>query len=130
MPTPSLALIYLYGATRSCRIDAIQTPRKITMKDNSDRPITTHDPHPEGRRRSTVDLEIRAELGNQLRDILVKTDLKQKEIAKILAVQQPEVSHLVNGHFKRFTIGKLIQFLDRLGWSVQFTIHQRQLDSH
>ncbi|MEL7085699.1 MAG: XRE family transcriptional regulator [Cyanobacteria bacterium P01_A01_bin.3] len=100
------------------------------MKDTSDLPKATNAPRQSLRKRSQVDLEIRAELGNQLREILIKTDLKQKEIAKLLSVQQPEVSHLINGHFTRFTIGKLIQFLDQLGWSVTFTLCQRQFESH
>ena len=57
--------------------------------------------------------KIRAELGNQLREIPINADLKQTEIAKLLSVQQLEVLHLINGHFTRFAIGKLIQLLDR-----------------
>ncbi|MFK8186167.1 MAG: helix-turn-helix domain-containing protein [Phormidesmis sp.] len=72
---------------------------------------------------------IRADLGQELRAIMLNKRLKQRELAVLLNVQQPEVSHLFNRHFNRFTIDKLVQFLDRLGWVVKFTIHQRDNSS-
>ncbi|MBE7385458.1 MAG: XRE family transcriptional regulator [Leptolyngbya sp. SIO1E4] len=73
--------------------------------------------------RHKVELDLRTELGHKLREILIKKGLKQRELAKLLAIQQPEVSHLFNGHFTRFTIDKLIQLLGRLGWAVKFQTH-------
>ena len=73
-----------------------------------------------------VELDLRAELGHKLREILTKKMLKQRELATLLAIQQPEVSHLFNGHFTRFTIDKLIQLFNRLGWVVKFQIHPRE----
>ncbi|MEM1243178.1 MAG: helix-turn-helix transcriptional regulator, partial [Cyanobacteria bacterium P01_H01_bin.26] len=67
---------------------------------------------------SNVELDLRTELGRELRKILIEKRLKQRELATLLAVQQPEVSHLFNGHFTRFTTDRLIQFLNRLGWIV------------
>ena len=75
-----------------------------------------------------VDLDLRAELGHELRQILIQKRLKQRELAKLLAIQQPEVSHIFNGHFSRFTIDKLIQLLNRLGWAVKFQIHPRKTE--
>ncbi|MEM6521732.1 MAG: helix-turn-helix transcriptional regulator [Cyanobacteria bacterium P01_D01_bin.71] len=80
----------------------------------------------EGHRK--VELDLRTELGHKLREILVEKRLKQREIAALLAVQQPEVSHLYNGHFTRFTIDKLIQLFNRLGWTVKFQIYPRETD--
>lgn len=71
-----------------------------------------------------LDLGIRAELGQELRAIMLNKKMKQRELAALLNVQQPEVSHLFNRHFDRFTIDKLVQFFERLGWGVQFTIHR------
>ena len=39
--------------------------------------------------------------------------LKQREIAALLGIAQPDVSHLMNGHFSRFTTDKLLDFLKR-----------------
>ena len=35
------------------------------------------------------------------------------EIAELLAAKQPEVSHVLNGHFSRFTTDKVMDFLRR-----------------
>ena len=42
------------------------------------------------------------------------------------AIKQPEVSHLMNGHFNRFTTDKLLEFLRRLDRKVtiQITPHK------
>jgi predicted XRE-type DNA-binding protein len=35
--------------------------------------------------------------------LLQDKELKHKDIAALLGIKQPEVSHLMNGHFNRFT---------------------------
>ncbi|MEM7061721.1 MAG: helix-turn-helix transcriptional regulator [Cyanobacteria bacterium P01_B01_bin.77] len=75
-----------------------------------------------------VALNIRTQLGHELREILIQKRLKQRELAILLAIQQPEVSHLFNGHFSRFTIDKLIQFFDRLGWVVEIKMYPPDID--
>ena len=77
---------------------------------------------------SKADIDIRAELGHKLREILISKRLTQRDLATLLAIQQPEVSHLLNGHFGRFSIGKLIQFYYRLGWMVKFQIYPLDTD--
>ncbi len=79
-------------------------------------------------RHSKVPLDLRIELGRALCEILIGKRLKQRELATLLAIQQPEVSHLFNGHFTRFTIDKLIQFFERLGWVVKVQIYPRDTD--
>lgn len=74
------------------------------------------------------DITVKLELGRQLREILLDTNLKQRELASILNIQQPEVSHIFNQRFSRFTIDKLIQFLDRLGWIVKLQVIPRVND--
>ena len=44
------------------------------------------------------------------------------EIAKLLGIAQPEVSHLMNGHYSRFTTDKLLDFLKRLDRKVTIQI--------
>jgi predicted XRE-type DNA-binding protein len=55
----------------------------------------------------------RAQIGFHVFKILKGKKLKQREIAKVLGIAQPDVSHLMNGHFSRFTADKLLNFLDR-----------------
>jgi predicted XRE-type DNA-binding protein len=69
---------------------------------------------------------MRAKLGFHVYQLLVGRKLKQREIAELLAIKQPEVSHLLNGHFNRFTTDKLLEFLRRLDRKVTIEISSRK----
>src|SRR5438105_5255085 len=60
------------------------------------------------------ELFARAKIGFHVYKILKDKKLAQREIAARLGIKQPEVSHLMNGHFSRFTTDKLLDFLKRL----------------
>ncbi len=64
----------------------------------------------------------RAQLGFHVYELLRDKKLKQKDIASLLGIKQPEVSHLMNGHFNRFTTDKLLDFLKRLDRKVTIQI--------
>lgn len=68
------------------------------------------------------ELYARAQLGFHVHKLLVTRKLKQREIADLLGVKQPEASHLMNGHFSRFTTDKLLDFLKRLDQTVSIRI--------
>jgi predicted XRE-type DNA-binding protein len=72
------------------------------------------------------ELFTRGKIGIQVIRLLKRRNLKQREIGEILDISEPEVSHLMNGEFQRFSDGKLINFLKRL--DVQITLHIRDLD--
>lgn len=72
------------------------------------------------------ELLTQARIGFHIHKILVDKDLKQREIAALLGVKQPEVSHLMNGHFSRFSVGKLLDFLRRLDRKVTIRISPRE----
>jgi predicted XRE-type DNA-binding protein len=65
---------------------------------------------------------VRARLGFHVVTLLKNRDLKQKETALLLDIAQPDVSHLMNGHFSRFTTDKLLDFLKRLEQKVTIEI--------
>ena len=67
------------------------------------------------------ELQARGLIGYHVYKLLADTGLKQREIGVLLGIKQPEVSHLMNGHFSRFTTDKLLEFLRRLDHTV--TIH-------
>jgi predicted XRE-type DNA-binding protein len=73
------------------------------------------------------ELFARAQLGFHVAKILKDKGLKQREIAKLLGMAQPDVSHLMNGHFSRFTTDKLLEFFKRLDKKVTISIsaHKR-----
>jgi len=68
------------------------------------------------------ELFARAQLGFYIHKLLTDRKLKQREAASLLGIKQPEVSHLMNGHFSRFTADKLLQFLKRLDQKVTIRI--------
>ncbi len=72
------------------------------------------------------ELFARGKIGIQVVKILKRRNLKQREISDFLEISQPEVSHLMNGEFQRFSEGKLISLLKRL--NVEITLHV--LDRH
>jgi predicted XRE-type DNA-binding protein len=64
----------------------------------------------------------RAKIGFHVYKILADRKLKQREISSLLGIKQAEVSHLMNGHFSRFTTDKLLEFLKRLDQTVSIRI--------
>ena len=67
-------------------------------------------------------LLVRSQIGYHVHQILEGRKLKQREIASVLGVAQPDVSHLMNGHFSRFTTDKLLDFLKRLDRKVTIEV--------
>ena len=72
------------------------------------------------------ELFARAQLGFHVTKILEDRGLKQREIAKLLGMAQPDVSHLMNGHFSRFTTDKLLEFFKKLDRKVTIHISARK----
>lgn len=68
------------------------------------------------------ELQIRALLGFHLLELLKAKTLKQREIGELLGIKQAEVSHFLNGHFSRFTVDKLLEFLKCLDQTVSIRI--------
>jgi predicted XRE-type DNA-binding protein len=73
------------------------------------------------------ELFTRAQIGFHVYTILKAKKLKQREIATLLDIAQPDVSHLMNGHYSRFTTDKLLDSLKRLDRNVTIRIspHKR-----
>jgi predicted XRE-type DNA-binding protein len=68
------------------------------------------------------ELLARSKLGFHVYTLLADRKLTQREMAALLGVKQPEVNHLMNGHFNRFTTDKLLDFLKRLDRKVTISI--------
>ena len=64
----------------------------------------------------------RAKLGFYVLSVVKERSLGQRAIGELLGIKQPEVSHLMNGHFSRFTTDKLLDFLKRLDRKVTIRI--------
>ena len=72
------------------------------------------------------ELQARGILGFHVVQLLKGQELKQREIADLLGIKQAEVSHLMNGHFSRFSTDKLLDFLKRLEHKVTIEISPHQ----
>ena len=68
------------------------------------------------------ELFARSQIGFHVYQIIRDRDLKQREAAELLGIAQPDVSHLMNGHFSRFTTDKMLDFLKRLNQKVTIQI--------
>jgi len=51
--------------------------------------------------------------------------LRQIEAAKLMDIKQPDVSNIINGRLKDFSIERLIRLLDKLGLDVKLSISHR-----
>jgi len=68
------------------------------------------------------ELFARAQIAFCVHKIVNGKNLKQREIGAVLGIAQSEVSHLMNGHYSRFTTDKLLEFLKRLDRKVTIRI--------
>ena len=70
------------------------------------------------------ELFARGQIGFCVHKIVNDKNLKQREIGAVLGIAQSDVSHLMNGHYSRFTTDKLLDFLKRLDRKVTIRIAQ------
>ncbi len=70
----------------------------------------------------------RSKLGFHVYKLLADRQLTQWEIAGLLDIRQPEVSHVMNGQVNRFTTDKLLDFVKRLDRKVTIQISPHHPD--
>ena len=67
----------------------------------------------------------RAQLMSRVTDIIRERRLTQARAAEILGTNQPTVSDLMRGKLSRFSLERLIAFLNALGRDVEITVRRR-----
>jgi predicted XRE-type DNA-binding protein len=65
---------------------------------------------------------LKAQLTLQIYNILKDSGMTQAEMAKILGVQQPQVSLLMRNRAGNFSVGRLMEFLMALRQDVEITV--------
>ena len=65
---------------------------------------------------------LKAELIVQLHRLIKARKLTQMQAAKVLGIQQPSVSRLMNGRSGEYSVERLMDFLTDLGQDVQITV--------
>lgn len=71
------------------------------------------------------DLLAKAELARKISEIITKRHLNQADAAKLLGVDQPKISNIMNGRLSGFSMERLIHFLNLLGREVQIIVKQK-----
>jgi predicted XRE-type DNA-binding protein len=68
------------------------------------------------------ELLIKAQLADQISDLIEERQLTQVEAAKLLGIDQPKVSALVRGRLSGFSTDRLFRFLNALGRDVEIRV--------
>jgi predicted XRE-type DNA-binding protein len=67
-------------------------------------------------------LKRRAELASQLGNYIQDCNLTQMEAARLLGVNQPRVNDLLRGRLYRFSVGALLEMMDRANIQVEIQV--------
>ncbi|NEQ87797.1 MAG: XRE family transcriptional regulator [Moorea sp. SIO2I5] len=73
------------------------------------------------------ELIVKAELARKISSIIASQGMTQAAAAKVLGVDQPKVSALINGKLAGFSIVRLFRFLNALGQDVEIVVKTKQL---
>ena len=65
---------------------------------------------------------VKAQLVFKIDTILKKRGLKQVEAAELLGVRQPDVSKMLRGEFRQFSVERLLRFLVALDQDVEIVV--------
>ena len=67
---------------------------------------------------------LKAELVTRIDEIICRRKLKQVDAAKLLGLSQPDVSRLLRGNFRDYSVERLLRLLTILGWDVEIVIQE------
>lgn len=67
---------------------------------------------------------LKADLVTRIDKIIRERGLKQVEAAKLLGLSQPDVSRLLRGNFREYSVERLLRLLTALGRDVEIVIRE------
>ena len=67
---------------------------------------------------------LKAQLVTRIEEIIRQRGLKQVEAAKLLGLSQPDVSRLLRGDFREYSMERLLRLLTALGRDVSIVIRE------
>ena len=67
---------------------------------------------------------LKAELVTRIDQIIRQRGLKQVEAAELLGLSQPDVSRLLRGSFREYSVERLLRLLTALGRNVEIVIRE------
>ena len=65
---------------------------------------------------------VKAKLVFKIDALLQERGLKQSEAASLLGVKQPDISKMLHGDFRQFSVERLMKFLVALGQDVEIVV--------
>ena len=72
---------------------------------------------------------VKAQLVFKIDAIMKRRHLKQTEAAKLLGIRQPDVSKMLRGEFRQFSVERLLRFLVALNQDVEIVVRPHR-DRH
>lgn len=73
---------------------------------------------------------VKAKLVYKIDVLLKKLGLTQAEAAKLFKIKQPDVSNMLRGRFRQFSVERLLNFLVALGQDVEIVVKQHRKTDH
>lgn len=67
----------------------------------------------------------KADIAIQIVQIIKERKLTQKQAAKILGIDQPQISALMRGRFYSFSLERLLKFMDALGKRLRYVFEDK-----
>jgi len=67
---------------------------------------------------------VKAELVSRIDDIVRDRDITQIEAARLMGLSQPDVSRLLRGDFREYSLERLFRLLNALGRDIDIVIRQ------
>ncbi len=65
---------------------------------------------------------IKAQLVFKIDTIMKRRRMKQKEAAALFGVRQPDISNMLRGEFRQFSVERLLRFLVKLDQDVEIVV--------
>lgn len=72
--------------------------------------------------RAAEDQFLKAQLVHKIDALLKERGLKQIEAARLFGVKQPDVSKMLHGDYRQFSVERLLRFLVALGQDVEIVV--------
>ena len=67
---------------------------------------------------------VKAELVSRIDDIVSRRGMTQTEAARLLGLSQPDVSRLLRGDFREYSLERLLRLLTALGRDIDIVVRQ------
>jgi len=68
---------------------------------------------------------LKAALASEILRVARKRKLTQRALGELVGISQPEVSRMARGHFREYSVERLMHFLTALGREIEIVIRPR-----